>query len=121
MNARKFIIPVLLVLFAAAGATATHAQEWRKLGQKDVDFHMDHDRIIARDKGGIREIHMSVTAAPRSLKTRAQDPSSPLASPAYQAYLLLRIGFVVAPLLFVFVTTKSSGNSTAPISTPAPR
>jgi hypothetical protein len=43
---------------------------------------------------------MSVTAAPRSLKTRAQDPSSPLANPAYQAYLLLRIGFVVAPLLF---------------------
>ncbi|MDQ1488700.1 MAG: hypothetical protein QOJ23_1214 [Actinomycetota bacterium] len=43
---------------------------------------------------------MSVTAAPRTRRTRAQDPSSPLSNPAYQGYLLLRIGFVVAPLLF---------------------
>jgi hypothetical protein len=43
---------------------------------------------------------MSVTAAPQSLKTRAEDPSSALTNPAYQGYLLLRIGFVVAPLLF---------------------
>jgi hypothetical protein len=44
---------------------------------------------------------MSVTAAPRpTLKTPAHDPSSQLANPAYQGYLLLRIGFVVAPLLF---------------------
>ena len=43
---------------------------------------------------------MSVTAIPRNLKTRVQDPSSDLANPAYQGYLLLRIGFVVAPLLF---------------------
>jgi hypothetical protein len=47
-----------------AGAAAVSAQDWKKLGQKDVDFHIDHDRIIARDKGGIREIHMSVTKAP---------------------------------------------------------
>jgi hypothetical protein len=43
---------------------------------------------------------MSVATASRSLKARAQDPSSALADPAYQGYLLLRIGFVVAPLLF---------------------
>jgi hypothetical protein len=43
---------------------------------------------------------MSVATASRSLKARAQDPSSTLANPAYQGYLLLRIGFVVAPLLF---------------------
>jgi hypothetical protein len=43
---------------------------------------------------------MSVTAVPRNLKTRVQDPSSPLANPTYQGYLLLRIGFVIAPLLF---------------------
>jgi len=41
---------------------------------------------------------MSVTAAPRTLRTH--EPSSQLANPAYQGYLLLRIGFVVAPLLF---------------------
>ena len=64
MNARKIIVPILLLLFVAAGATAASAQEWKKLGQKDVDFKIDHDRIIARDKGGIREIHMSVRNAP---------------------------------------------------------
>ena len=56
---------VLLAVFALVGATAVSAQtDWKKLGQKDVDFHIDHDRIIARDKGHIREIHMSVTKAP---------------------------------------------------------
>jgi hypothetical protein len=64
MNARKLIAPILLMLFISAGATAAFSQEWKKLGQKDVDFHVDHDRIIARDKGGIREIHMSVRNAP---------------------------------------------------------
>ena len=59
---RKVIIPVLLVMFTLAGAVS--AQDWKKLGQKDVDFHIDHDRIIARDKGKIREIHLSVTKAP---------------------------------------------------------
>ena len=64
MNARRLIVPVLLLLFVASGATAAFAQEWKKLGQKDVDFNVDHDRIIAREKGGIREIHMSVKNAP---------------------------------------------------------
>ena len=61
---RKSLIPFLLLLMISAGAAAASAQDWKKLGQKDVDFHIDHDRIIARDKGGIREIHMSVTKAP---------------------------------------------------------
>jgi len=43
---------------------------------------------------------MAASAAPRTLTTRPHDPSSQLANPAYQGYLLLRIGFVVAPLLF---------------------
>src|SRR5205807_8872643 len=43
---------------------------------------------------------MSVATAFPSLKARAQDRSSALANPAYQGYLLVRIGFVVAPLLF---------------------
>src|SRR6476661_10411078 len=64
MNARKLIAPFLLLLFISAGATAAFSQDWKKLGQKDVDFHIDHDRIIARDKGGIREVHFSVTHAP---------------------------------------------------------
>ena len=48
---------------------------------------------------------MAVTAAPRdiktpTLKTGIHHWSSQLDNPAYQGYLLLRIGFVVAPLLF---------------------
>jgi hypothetical protein len=43
---------------------------------------------------------MSVTTAPRTLKVRPHGSTSQLDNPAYQAYLLLRIGFVVAPLLF---------------------
>jgi len=43
---------------------------------------------------------MSLTTAPRTLKTARHEPSLQLSNPAYQGYLLLRIGFVVAPLLF---------------------
>jgi len=66
MTIRRIIVPFMLVLIALAGATVASAQggDWKKLGQKDVDFHIDHDRIIARDKGGIREVHFSVTHAP---------------------------------------------------------
>jgi hypothetical protein len=65
MAVRKIFIPLMLVVFALAGATAASPQsDWKKLGQKDVDFHIDHDRIIARDKGGIREVHFSVKIAP---------------------------------------------------------
>ena len=66
MTLRKVLVPFMLVLIALAGATAASAQhgDWRKLGQKDVDFHIDHDRIIARDKGGIREVNFSVKYAP---------------------------------------------------------
>ncbi|MGH9282770.1 MAG: hypothetical protein ACRD0S_07515 [Acidimicrobiales bacterium] len=42
---------------------------------------------------------MSVTTAFKSRTTPVYDPSQ-VANPAYQGYLLLRIGFVVAPLLF---------------------
>lgn len=43
---------------------------------------------------------MSVSTAPQSRSLPVHEESTRLASPVYQAYLLLRIGFVVAPLLF---------------------
>jgi hypothetical protein len=43
---------------------------------------------------------VSVTTAPRAVTVGPNGPASQLDNPAYQAYLLLRIGFVVAPLLF---------------------
>ncbi len=42
---------------------------------------------------------MAVSTAPHPRSTRVYD-SSQAANPAYQGYLLLRIGFVVAPILF---------------------
>lgn len=64
MAIRKVLVPTMMFIMVAAGASVAAAQEWKMLGQKDVDFHIDHDRIIARDKGGIREIHMNVKHAP---------------------------------------------------------
>ncbi|MGH9003834.1 MAG: hypothetical protein ACRDYV_11965 [Acidimicrobiia bacterium] len=42
---------------------------------------------------------MAVTTAPPARSPRVYDRSQ-LTNPAYQAYLLLRVGFVVAPILF---------------------
>jgi uncharacterized membrane protein YphA (DoxX/SURF4 family) len=42
---------------------------------------------------------MAVSTAPQPRSIRVYDQSQ-LANPAYQGYLLLRIGFVVAPILF---------------------
>ncbi|HEV7698733.1 MAG TPA: hypothetical protein VGO43_00745 [Pyrinomonadaceae bacterium] len=63
MAARKIFIPLMLLMFLV-GASVASGQDWKRLGEKDVDFHVDHDRIIARDKGGIREVHFSVKNAP---------------------------------------------------------
>jgi hypothetical protein len=42
---------------------------------------------------------MAVSTAPQTRSIRVYDQSQ-VANPAYQGYLLLRIGFVVAPILF---------------------
>jgi uncharacterized membrane protein YphA (DoxX/SURF4 family) len=42
---------------------------------------------------------MAVSTASQTRSIRVYDPSQ-LANPAYQGYLLLRLGFVVAPILF---------------------
>jgi hypothetical protein len=68
MSFRKLFIPLTLLLFFVAGAATVSAQEWRKLGQKDVNFTIDHDTINASGKGKIREIHMVTKYAPVTLK-----------------------------------------------------
>ena len=42
---------------------------------------------------------MAISTAPPTRSTRVYDRSQ-LAEPAYQAYLLLRVGFILAPILF---------------------
>jgi hypothetical protein len=66
MAIRKLLIPFMFLFVFSLGATAASAQgaNWIKLGEKDVNFNLDHDRIIARNKGAIREIRMRVRYAP---------------------------------------------------------
>jgi pectin methylesterase-like acyl-CoA thioesterase len=47
----------MLTILMVAGATAVSAQDWVKLGEKDVNFGIDHDRVSAAGKGAIREIN----------------------------------------------------------------
>lgn len=64
MKFHKIFIPSMFVLMLAAATMTVSAQGWRQLGEKDVDFKIDHDTINASDKGKIREIHMTVANAP---------------------------------------------------------
>jgi hypothetical protein len=67
MLLKKLFIPLsLALLLMGTSYSAVSAQtEWTRIGQKDVDFHIDHDRIVASGKGGkFREIHLSVANAP---------------------------------------------------------
>jgi len=63
---KRYLTPIFILCLIAAGVSASSAQtgKWKKLGQKDVDFNVDHDHIVARDKGHIREINVSVKYAP---------------------------------------------------------
>jgi len=61
---RKVIVPLVLLFMIMAGATAASAQ-WRKLGQKDVDFHVDHDIFdVTYRKGDFRKLKIAVKYAP---------------------------------------------------------
>lgn len=62
MTKKTFVLLAVLFVFSLAGTAS--AQKWVKLGQKDVDFHIDHDTIVAKNKGHIREINLRVMYAP---------------------------------------------------------
>lgn len=65
MKHGKLLIPITLFLILAVAAVGLSAQsDWIKLGEKDVDFGVDHDTIGAESKGAIREIHLRVMNAP---------------------------------------------------------
>ncbi len=66
MNINKIIIPAIMLIFIAVGATSASAQaKWTKLGEKVVNYTGDHDTITADDDDlRIRELKMSVENAP---------------------------------------------------------
>ena len=65
MKLKKILVPLMFIMFIAVAASTVSAQsEWVKLGEKDVDFKVDHDTIGAESKGHIREIHLRVANAP---------------------------------------------------------
>lgn len=66
MAIRKLFVPVVLMFVLSALASVAAAQDnWVKLGEKDVDFHVDHDKIVATGKGEhVREIRMQIRYAP---------------------------------------------------------
>ena len=68
MKIRNILAPLVFVMFAVAGASAVSAQDWRKLGEKNVSFNIDLDRINAQSKGHVREIHLAVRNAPVKFK-----------------------------------------------------
>src|SRR4051794_40217877 len=65
MSVRKVFIPLMLSMLVLACATAASAQgDWKRLGQKEVSFGVDHDRISANGHGAIRELHFVVKNNP---------------------------------------------------------
>lgn len=69
MKIRKYTVPLfVLMLTLAAGSMTVSAQDWVKLGEKDVDFKIDKDSIGTDHKGRVKEIHLRVMNAPVKFK-----------------------------------------------------
>ena len=68
MRSLKLFFPLMLVVCVAAAMATISPADWVKLGEKDVDFKVDHDTIGAESKGPIREIHVKVMNAPVKFK-----------------------------------------------------
>lgn len=67
MKFSRTFIPVALIISTIA-AIAVAQTSWVKLGEKDVDFTVDHDTIGAESKGNIRELQFRVMNAPVKFK-----------------------------------------------------
>ncbi len=65
---KTFTSFLFLLLMTAATAMISAQDGWVKLGEKDVDFSVDHDNVGAESKGKIREIRVAVMHAPVKFK-----------------------------------------------------
>jgi hypothetical protein len=67
MKFYRSILGTMLIVMTFAALTLAQAS-WVKLGEKDVDFKIDHDTIGAESKGNIRELQFRVMNAPIRFK-----------------------------------------------------
>lgn len=67
MKYYRSILATMLVVMTFAAVSLAQAS-WVKLGEKDVDFKIDHDSIGAESKGNIRELQFRVMNAPIKFK-----------------------------------------------------
>jgi hypothetical protein len=67
MKFYRSILGTMLIVLTFAALSLAQAS-WVKLGEKDVDFKVDHDSIGAESKGNIRELQFRVMNAPIKFK-----------------------------------------------------
>lgn len=67
MKSYRSILGTMLIVMTFVAISLAQAS-WLKLGEKDVDFKIDHDTIGAESKGNIRELQFRVMNAPIKFK-----------------------------------------------------
>jgi hypothetical protein len=61
----KMIVVFALVLMTGAAMAASSPARWERLGQREVDFKKDRDRIdVGRSEGRFRQLQIRVKNAP---------------------------------------------------------
>jgi hypothetical protein len=65
MKIKNTLVSIMVFLLVTAGVSAVFAQsDWKKLGDENVNFSVDHDRINVDDSNRIRELRLSVSDGP---------------------------------------------------------
>src|SRR4051794_26741033 len=64
MKIRNTVVPLLVLLVLTAAASVVSAQEWKKIGEKEVSYKIDHDTVHSSWTNQVREVHFRVEKAP---------------------------------------------------------
>ena len=64
----KILLPLLFLIFAVSTASVSAQTDWKKIGDENVNFTVDHDSIDVNDDSRIRELRMSIKNAPINFK-----------------------------------------------------
>lgn len=68
---RSFVFPILLIVLFYTGVSgaAQKGGRWQLLGEQEVDFQNDHDRIdVKRNDGPFRQLRIEVRDAPIEIR-----------------------------------------------------